>query len=225
MAVLRMQACGLVGLVSAWGYPPLVALMLLAAAGAPLPVAAALIALGAASAGPEGPPFHILALLGTAAAVAGDLADYGLGRIGVSALPGRMPRLAAWAHRVGARSVQRIRHARGPMIFLSRFLLTALGPPMSILAGISRLPIGVFVAWDLAGETIFVVGNLALGRWLGTAKSVPSLRFGALLGAIALVTAAPLLIRLIWLIRRELGHSMPVIRRHRDRRVGIGRDR
>src|SRR5215469_5288104 len=67
--------------VSVYGYPVLGALLLLAAAGVPIPIELVLLAFGGMSAAHGGPDFLGLAALGIVATVAGDALDYGIGRL------------------------------------------------------------------------------------------------------------------------------------------------
>lgn len=165
---MGIDAGSLVHLMSLYGYPLLAAILFIGSAGAPLPLGVALVLLGALSVGHGGPDFLLLTLTGIAASVAGDLADYTAGRIGGA-------RLLHWlyAHQrrlMGPPLVQANRLLRrhgGIVIFLSRFLLTAVSSPVSVLVGVSRLKVSRFLFWDVAGEAIFVVGNLLIGRFFG----------------------------------------------------------
>jgi membrane-associated protein len=160
----------LMGLVAAYGYVCLAGVVFVAAAGVPLPVQLLLIGLGALSAQRGGPNFLLLGVVGAATALGGDLADYLLGRLG-----GRPALRWLLGGLGGAGDVDKDLRRRLPfwrrsglVILLTRFLLTPLGVPVSLLAGATRLPLPRFVSWDLLGEAIFVLGSLALGRLFGT---------------------------------------------------------
>src|SRR5689334_3771360 len=163
------HASSLVGLLAPDCYGSLVIVALLASAGAPLPTGALFIGLGALSVQPHGPNFFVLALLGTAAAVSGDLLDYGLGRVG-------RPVLYVWLLRPFLKfsgsgikdATMGLGRGSGMAIFLTRFTVTALASPLSILAGVARAPLASFLTWDAPGDAVAVVGNLVLGRWLGS---------------------------------------------------------
>lgn len=162
------DAGSLVQLMSLYGYPLIVGILFIGSAGLPLPLSFALVLLGALSTGHGGPDFLLLTLSGTAASVAGDLADYAAGRVGGV-------RLLRWLYRrerrlIGppiVRANRLLRRHGGIVIFLSRFLITAAASPVSLLVGISRLKLSRFLIWDIAGEAIFVAGNLLIGRFLG----------------------------------------------------------
>ena len=198
--------------VGVYGYPVLGTILLLAAAGMPLPIELVLLALGGLSATHGGPGFLALSMLGVAATVAGDTLDYGIGRLlreqGATRLSGRRTRRRWWRQHAPDQSgllerVERLRSLAGwggggIMIFLSRCVLTPLETPLSILAGATRMPLARFLIWDVLGEAVYVLGYLALG-YSGAASLATS---GPLLiivgGAILLVTLGPLVaVRLI----------------------------
>ena len=121
-------------------------LLFLASVGLPLPVAIVLVALGAVSAQSSALSLPLLIVLGTLASVSGDLLPYGLGRLGG-------PRLLGWLrgirHGILAKPLDRAqgqlqRHGAG-MVFLSRFALTAIATPVSLLGGVSRLRLRSFL--------------------------------------------------------------------------------
>jgi membrane-associated protein len=187
------------------GYPAFIGLVLLAAAGAPLPVAALLIGLGVLSAQGQGPDLFLLAVLGTLAAVGGDVFDYWLGRLGSRVVGKWLAALLRRLMRQRARTLAQTHswQGSGTAIFVTRFLLPWLGTPISLLAGSRRVAFALFLAWDIGGETMYVVGNLALGRcasgWLAQSW------FGATFwGLVALVTLLPVLLMLgRWLRTRR----------------------
>lgn len=198
--------------VSVWGVPALGVLVLASAAGVPIPVEIALVALGALSGRAGGPDFAVMLVVGTVAAVAGDVFDYALGRFGVA-------RLWRWLMRkrermgtdralaVSARLLRR----RGMAVLLTRFLLTPLSTPVSILAGASRYGFTAFLLWDAAGEAIYVGGNLALGRFFGTRLLATPWGAPVLLGVVAVLSLAPVL-----LVRWVAMRSRPRV--HRETR-------
>ena len=189
MNVLDVDFASLTHAVATYGYPVLFVLVVVASAGAPLPVGILLAGLGAASAQSGGPNFALLVASGLAASVVGDGVDFGIGRVG-----GR--RAILWAQ-------ARLRNSRwlGPaarlgklprleaMVFLSRFAMTALATPASLVAGATGMAAGAFLFWDAAGEAVFVVGNLTLGRFL-SASGLSSGPLVLALGVLAVVSYA-----------------------------------
>ena len=190
--------------VGEYGYPFLGGLLLLAAAGAPIPVEAVLVALGALSASGGGLSFVVLMVIGIGATVAGDALDYAIGRLlGQTAIErwirGMVPESRAtgtaddatawqmWLRRLVAWS------GSGAMIVISRCVLTPLEMPISLLAGASRRSFRSFFVYDLVGEAVYVVGYLTLGHAGGTlASSGPWLPVAGVLAA--LLSVAPLLL-------------------------------
>lgn len=198
-----MDSGDMMQLAASYGYPALALIMLAAAAGVPLPVpvAALLVAAGALSTQSHGPSWMILALCGVLAASAGHSLDYWLGRAG-------SPLVTRWMRRlerhIGGRAIHRTRAggwAVGPLlVFLTRWTLTALASPVAALAGAVRMPYRVFLVAEVAGETIYVCGLLALGRLLGPALPrdgffAPALWIGVV---VVLVVAATALLPRLW---------------------------
>lgn len=165
---MGLDAGSLVHLMSLYGYPVLIVILVVGSAGVPLPLSLALVLLGALSVERGGPDFLLLTLGGTAASVVGDLLDYAAGRIGGA-------RLLRWMYRRQRRlfgppllhASRMLRRHGGIIIFLSRFLITTVASPVSLLVGISRLRLVRFLVWDIAGEMVFVAGNLLIGRFFG----------------------------------------------------------
>ena len=183
----------LLQLADAYGYPLVVAMLMAASAGLPLPAGMLLAALGALSTLRRGPDLVLLLTLSIAACVVGDAIDYAAGRYGVPAIVGRlMGRRGARLHAAGVSVSARLHQQGGPFIFITRFLLTPLATPTNLLAGASRLPLRRFLLWDAAGEAIFVLLYLILGRVVGAAADLddvllPALTAAGLLTAILMV--------------------------------------
>jgi membrane-associated protein len=52
-------------------------------------------------------------------------------------------------------------------IFLSRFLITAIGPMVNILSGLMRIHPRIFVPIDIIGETLYIGLYMYIGYRLG----------------------------------------------------------
>lgn len=215
---LMLPATGtLLHWVSEFGYPFLGGLLLVSAAGAPIPIEMVLVALGALSAAHGGPSFATLAAVGLGATVAGDVLDYAAGRLlGRRVIERWMRRIAPEGGRGSGSGddettawhswMQRMLEwsGSGPMILLTRCLLTPLEMPISLLAGASRRSFRSFLLWDLLGEALYVFGYLTLGHAGGTlAASGPLLL--ALGSLAALLSCVPLL-----LVRLVAGWQRPL---------------
>lgn len=95
-------------------------------------------------------------------AVSGDQTGYGLGRIGGARLDG-------WLARHPARS-RVMRRARGFMtdwggagVFLSRWLVSPLGPYVNFAGGATRMHWPRFLVWGMLGEAAWVIIYTGLG--------------------------------------------------------------
>jgi membrane-associated protein len=151
------------------GYPALWLSIFVAAVGIPLPVSFVLLALGAFAALGD---FNVFLLGGVAltAAVCGDSAGYLIGHL-IGA------RIFAWlehSRRFNLISPQTLQNSRryfnkrgGWAIFLSRFIVSALGGTINLLAGAETYPYLRFLLLDISGEAMGVVIFLALGYTFG----------------------------------------------------------
>ncbi len=151
------------------GYPALWLSVFVAALGMPLPISLMLLAVGAFAALGD---FNVFLVGGVAlsAAVCGDSAGYLIGYLVGS-------RLFAWlehAHRFNLISPQMLQDSRlyfskrgGWAVFLSRFIVSALGGTINLLAGAEVYPYRRFLLLDISGEAAGVVIFLALGYIFG----------------------------------------------------------
>lgn len=187
-------------LIATYGYLGLFAAVFVAAVGigAPIPVTALLLTVGALSASRGGPSVAALSLAGIAGATGGHMVDYWFGRLG-----NRLARswLARAQRRPGVHSVLervlRLRGGRALLLFVSRFVLTPIASPVSMLAGVTRLGFGVCLGLEVCGTAIYVLGNLTLGRIFGATLLAQGGALPAFWVVVAVATLAPVaLIRL-----------------------------
>jgi membrane-associated protein len=198
---VQLDATGLVHLFDSYGYLTLAVLLLLAAAGVPLPfpITTTIIVLGALTARPDGPSFPALAFVATLAASTGHNLDYWLGRTS-------SPVLERWRRRLEHRlrrgaMLMRVEEGfarnAGLVILVTRCLLTPLASPVSLLAGAARVAFPTYLVLELAGKALYVCGYLTLGRLLGPTLARTPLTLALFYGILALVIALPsLLLRL-----------------------------
>ncbi len=152
------------------GYPGLAVVLFIAALGigAPIPVTALLLVVGALSGTPGGPSTFPIAALAVFAIVCGHSVDYACGRLGNRLLVGRLSRaldrLGGSRHLLGSSKSTR---ARALPLFLSRFLLTPLASLVSVLAGMIGVPAGLFLGLEALGTAIYVGGSLVVGHLFG----------------------------------------------------------
>jgi len=205
---IELDTSGLIHLFEGYGYLALGALLLLAAAGAPLPwpIAASFVVFGALTAHPSGPSFLALALVATVAATTGHSLLYWLGRSSSPRLQRWRQRLEHRLHRRAAamRVEQGIAQNASLLIFITRCLLTPLAGPVSVLAGAARVAVPRYLVWELAGTALYFCGYLALGRLLGPALLRDTHILALFYGIIAVVIALPSL--LLWLRTSVLHH-------------------
>jgi membrane protein DedA with SNARE-associated domain len=181
-----------------YGLPVLFVVIFVAAVGVPVPSSLLLIAAGAFT--EDGVlNYWAVVLVATSAAVLGDHLGYGAGRWGSSNFVGWLSR------RLGE---DRIRQAQmnadrysGVGVFLSRWLITGLGPVFNLTSGIARYDLRRFSLYDISGELVWVVSYSLIGRLFSDRiQDLANLLgdiSGLLLGVLLLTGAG-------WLLRRTL---------------------
>ena len=206
---------GVLSLVQSYGFLGLFAAAYVAALGigVPIPLTALLLALGALSGEPHGPSFAVLALAGLAGTSSGHFTVYSVGRLGSGRIASRLARV-----RQGSRvqrildAAARLRGGRALLVFVSRFLLTSIASPVSLVAGATRLALGVYLGLELSGEGLYVLGNLGIGRLFGARLTNGTGGLLLLWLAVAVLTLLPFaLLRLLTWRRGQRG-----LREHPD---------
>ncbi len=152
----------LLSALSSYGVPLLCVVTFVSSAGIPLPVSLLLIAAGSFADHGEMNAFTVIACA-TAAAVAGDHVGFAVGRWGDRRLA---KKISSW---IGGeeRLKQAETHARkwgGLGVFLTRWLLTPLGPCINLISGFAGYPWPRFMLWDVLGELLWVVLYVTLGQ-------------------------------------------------------------
>lgn len=188
-----------VSAVLAYGYPALTLLLVLGALGAPLPSGLSMVVAGSLAA--QGQiRWELLAIVATAASVAGDLGGYGIGRV----LGDRF--LEVRGHWFGltpdrrARAEQLFERWGALGVLLSRSLVSLLGPAVNLIAGASRYRFGAFVAFAILGRLLWSSAYLGLGYFAGGGLEPAADFLGSLTG---LLVSLALLIGLGVTIRRS----------------------
>jgi len=144
-----------------YGLPVLFGVILICSMGIPFPASLMLVAAGSFVQQGEMNLWSVIAVA-SMGAVLGDHVAYGLARWGGRRLVGRLSR------RIGVeenlkRAETFSRRWSGTGIFLSRWLVTALGPWVNLTSGIARYPWQRFVLWDVLGQVLWVVLYVTLG--------------------------------------------------------------
>ena len=188
----------LLGLVPQLGAPLLFVATFLACLAVPAPISVLMLAAGGfASVGDLSLVSVFAAAL--AGAIAGDQLGYFLGAK-------RGPRILTW---LGPRAapIERasaLLAARGGIaVFLSRWLVSALGPYVNLAAGMSRQRWAIFTAWGAFGELVWVGLYIGLGyAFTGNLEAASAAAANALGLIAACVVAAGLGAWLLYLARR-----------------------
>ncbi len=188
-----------------YGYPVLWLIVFVASVGAPLPVGLLLLVLGAFAGLGD---FNViyLALITTSASVCGDSLGYTIGRgLGSKVLDWIERR--RWYRSKSSRTIARSRayfKRRGAWaILLSRFLFSALGGTVNLVAGADRYPYHRFLLYDGVGETLGAVIPLSLGYAFGASwEDVGDLLTTSSGCVLALLVTIFLVIRLVRIVQR-----------------------
>ena len=166
----------LLGILSVYGSMVLFGALLIGCVGLPLPATLMLIAAGSFVEQGDMNQWWVLGLA-SAGAILGDNFGYALGRWGGHHMARR---LSGW---VGGED--RLREAvkwserwGGTGIFLSRWLLTPLGPWINLISGITGYPWHRFLFFDVTGEVLWVVLYVMLGRFFSNQVQTTSEVFG-----------------------------------------------
>ncbi len=188
-----------------YGYPALWVSVFIAAVGIPLPIALALLAAGAFAALGDF-NVYILTLITISASVCGDNVGYLIGRKWGSKALDWFERSRFGARVLPPRAIARSRlyfqRRGGWAIFLSRFLVAALGGVINLISGSEFYPYRSFLTFDFAGETVGAVIPLALGFAYGASWEAVGDILGTLsLFFIALLIAIVLFVRLLRYLR------------------------
>jgi membrane-associated protein len=148
----------LIGLLTSYGLPALFLILAITSAGAPFPDSLLLIAVGSFIAQGDLNYWPVIAVA-TAGAVAGDNLGYAIGRWGGRPLATKL----GGGNRIG-KAEDFSRKWGGPGIFLSRWLVGPLGPWINLTSGLTAYSWPRFLALDVAGELLWVLIYVSLGR-------------------------------------------------------------
>jgi membrane-associated protein len=144
-----------------YGLPVLFGVVLICSVGIPFPVSLMLVAAGSFVQQGDLKLWQVLAVA-SVAAVAGDQVAYFLARWGGRSLIGRVSRSIGVEAQI-KQAEALTRRWSGAGIFLSRWLVTALGPWVNVTSGIAGYPWRSFLLWDVLGEVLWVVLYVTLG--------------------------------------------------------------
>lgn len=178
------------------GAPILLLATCLSCLAMPIPASLMMLAAGALAAS-EDLSLGSVVTAAFAGAVVGDQIGYQIGRSGMGWARSRItPGSRAGLALTRAEAI--VQTKGGMAVFLSRWLLSPLGPYVNLAAGGARLSRRVFTAWDLAGEALWVSVYVGLGYLFGSQIDMLaelSSNFVGLLAALAVMGGAGLWMR------------------------------
>jgi len=152
----------LLSLVTQYGPPALFGIVGIAAVGVPLPITLLLIVVGSMVS--QGAMDIWLALAAASAgSILGDQAGYAIGRWGGTAAVAKLSGLLGKKDSLDAMEAK-ARAWGGPGIFITRWLLSPLGPWINLASGTAGYPWHRFLFWDILGEVTGAVVYISLGR-------------------------------------------------------------
>jgi membrane protein DedA with SNARE-associated domain len=163
----------------------------IAAIGVPLPITLLLIVAGSMISQGAMSLWWAIGAAG-AGSVLGDQAGYAIGRWGGPAVVTRLSRLFGRRANLPAMEAKAIAWG-GPGIFITRWLLSPLGPWINLVSGTARYPWYRFLFWDILGEITGAALYISLGRFFSDRVMALSAVLGDLTWAIAALLAAVIL--------------------------------
>lgn len=144
-----------------YGLPVLFGVVLICSIGIPFPISLMLVVAGSLAEQGEFKLWQVIAVA-SLAAVLGDQIAFGLSRWAGRRVVNRLGR------KIGVE--EKFKQAEGftkrwggAGIFLSRWLVTALGPWVNLASGIANISWKQFLLWDITGEMVWAVLYVSLG--------------------------------------------------------------
>ena len=181
----------LLGAISLYGAPALFGIVAIAAIGVPLPITLLLIIAGSLISQGAMDLWWAIAAAG-AGSILGDQIGYAIGRWAGPAVVARLSRV--FGKRANLEAMEAKAKAwGGPGIFLTRWLLTPLGPWINLVSGTARYPWHRFLFWDILGEITGAAVYISLGWFFSDRVMALSAFLGDLAWALAALLAAVVL--------------------------------
>ncbi len=192
----------LLAAVSQYGAPALFGIVAIAAIGLPLPVTLLLLIAGSLISQGAMNPWLAISAAG-AGSILGDQAGYAIGRWGG---PKAIAKLSGLIGKKGSiEAVEaKARAWGGPGIYLTRWLLSPLGPWINLASGTAGYPWHRFLFWDVLGELTGAALYISLGRYFSDRIIALDAILGNLTWAVvAMIAAIVLGYRLVSYLRRN----------------------
>lgn len=174
-----------------YGLPVLFGVVVAASVGAPLPASLLLITAGAFSQSGD-LNYAWVVVAAVLGAVLGDNVGYGIGRWGGRHMATRLSRWFGGPQRLAQAEAAAARYG-GAGIFLSRWLLSPIGPAINLTSGLAVYAWPKFVLWDLLGELLWVGLYTLVGRIFSDQVQIMSDLLGSIAGALVGVAATSVL--------------------------------
>lgn len=173
-----------------YGAPIIGIVLMIGALGVPVPGTLTVIAAGAFC--QQGIiSWPAAALIAWVSVVIGDSLSFAMGYYARKHILQRFSGTSTWVQ-----AEQSFQRWGGMSVFLTRFLITAIAVPVNLIAGTGDYPYKRFIAYDLAGEAVWVMGFGYLGYLFGNDWEVVSnfiTNFGGLMLGLVILGAG------IWL--------------------------
>jgi membrane protein DedA with SNARE-associated domain len=181
----------LLAAVSQYGAPALFGIVAIAAIGVPLPITLLLMVAGSMISQGAMNLWGAIAAAG-AGSVLGDQAGYAIGRWGGPAVVTRLSNM--FGKRADLKAMEAKAQAWGGSgIFVTRWLLSPLGPWINLASGTAGYPWHRFLFWDILGEVTGAAIYISLGRVFSDRVMALFAVLGDLTWAIAALLAAIIL--------------------------------
>lgn len=175
-----------------YGAPFLWIVVFIGGLGAPLPCTVLVIAAGAFAR--QGIlPWHTTALISIISVVIGDAISYSFGYYARGHVLQRFSDTPRW------KQAEETFRKWGPLsIFFSRFLVTAIALPVTLLSGTTRFPFKKWLTYDATGETVWILVYGGLGYLFGSQWEMVSEFLGNFGGVVLGVLIFIIGIKQIW---------------------------
>jgi membrane-associated protein len=178
----------LLALVSQYGAPALFGIVAIAAIGVPLPITLLLIVAGSMISQGAMSLWWTLGAAG-AGSILGDQAGYAIGRWGGPVVVAKL--IGLFGKHANLEAMEAKAKAwGGPGIFLTRWLLSPLGPWINLASGTAGYPWHRFLFWDVLGELTGAAIYISLGRVFSDSVMALDAVLGDLTWAFAALLAA-----------------------------------
>jgi membrane-associated protein len=197
----------LLAAVSLYGAPALFGIVAIAAIGVPLPITLLLIIVGSLiSQGAMNLWWAIAAA--SVGSILGDQAGYAIGRWAGPAVVARLSRV--FGKRANLEAMEAKAKAwGGPGIFVTRWLISPLGPWINLASGTAAYPWHRFLFWDILGELTGAAVFISLGLFFSDRVMSLYAVLGDLTWAIAALLSAIVLGYLLLTYLRRARPSIP----------------